>query len=90
MALKGIILAKVYATESKHISVWLQSIKDGYCDSVIRALRLYEISLEIVWNSLAKLNQIDRENRVFLYWVPGIVGICDNEQADKVVTKRTN
>lgn len=55
--------------------------------AAIKALNSYEVSSKTVWDCLIKLNELGKENRVVLHWVPGHTGVKGNEEADKLAKR---
>src|SRR5699024_7686009 len=56
----------------------------------IKALSSYAISSKIVWECLGKLNELDKDNRVSMVWIPGHTGIEGNEKANKLAKAGTS
>lgn len=55
--------------------------------AAIKALGSYVIRSKIVWNCRKKLNELDRYNKISLFWIPGQLGKIGNETADELIKR---
>ena len=52
--------------------------------AALLALKSAKCESKLVWECIAKLRELSRQNRVMLFWVPGHRGIDGNESADSL------
>lgn len=58
--------------------------------AAIKALNSHIISSKTVWDCLTKLNELGRDNKVSLLWIPGHAGEPGNETADELARQASS
>ena len=68
-------------TTNKNIFIYSDS------QAVLKSLLKYKVGSKLLWNCMCLLNELSRDNKVQLVWVPGHSNISGNEKADELARK---